>query len=124
MYTATVSNSSRVLTGKEKVQAIDTQDCVRLDKATQEHPEGVIIDINYWVVLDVHNDNAEDKDYQQYIFTDKDGTRYVTGSTTLWSTYENIEKAMAGESEPWKIKVFRKPSRNRAGKDFITCSIV
>lgn len=123
-YEVKVSQSSRELTGKQKIQAKDTADCVRLDKATQENPSGVLIDIDYWVKLDIHNEHSEDKDYSNYVLVDKDGTRYVTGSNTFWTTFANIWSDMFNEEEEWKLKVFRLPSRNRAGKDFITCSIV
>lgn len=122
-YEVKVAESSKELTGKQKIQSKDTADCVRLDKATQENPN-VLIDIDYWVRLEIHNENSEDKDYDNYVLVDKDGTRYVTGSKTFWTTFMNIWSDMKSESEPWKLKVFRLPSRNRAGKDFITCSII
>lgn len=122
MYEVNIIESSRQLTGKEKVQIIDTSDCIKLDKATQV--EAVLIDPDYYATLEVHNDKATDPVYNTYIVVDKNGTRYSTGSTSFWTSFINIMKAMAEETEPWTLKVYRLPSRNREGKDFITCSVI
>lgn len=122
MYEVNIIESSRQLTGKEKVQIIDTSDCIKLDKATQV--EAVLIDPDYYATLEVHNDKASDPVYNTYIVVDKNGTRYSTGSTSFWTSFINIMKAMAEETEPWMLKVYRLPSRNREGKDFITCSVI
>lgn len=122
MYEVNIIESSRQLTGKEKVQIIDTSDCIKLDKATQV--EAVLIDPDYYATLEVHNDKASDPVYNTYIVVDKNGTRYSTGSTSFWTSFINIMKAMAEETEPWTLKVYRLPSRNREGKDFITCSVI
>ena len=70
-----------------------------------------------------------DKDYANYVVVDKDGTRYVTGSTSFWNTFMNIWDEMCdlegdGNAEPWSLKVYRRDSKNRAGKQFITCSVM
>ena len=77
-YSVTIKEVSKDLTHKERVQITDLTDCVKLDKATQEGP--VLIDFDYYAVLDIHNEKADDKDYQNYVVADKNGTRYSTGS--------------------------------------------
>ena len=121
-YSVTVKEVSTDLTHKERVQITDLTDCVKLDKATQEGP--VLIDLDYYAVLDIHNEKSDDKDYQNYVVVDKNGTRYSTGSKSFFNTLVDICDEMAGSDEEWQIKAYRKPSKNRAGKDFITCSIV
>lgn len=123
-YSVTVKAVSKGLTHKERVQITDLTDCVKLDKATQEGP--VLIDLDYYAVLDIHNEKANDKDYQNYVVADKNGTRYSTGSKSFFNSLVDIcdEMADSDEDEEWKIKAYRKPSKNREGKDFITCSIV
>lgn len=121
-YEVKVAEVSRELTGKQKIQLKDTTDCVRLDKATQEG--AVLIDVDFWAELEIHNEKSDDKDYKNYVVVDKDGTRYVTGSESFWSAFRNIFDDMAGSDESWQLKVYRMPSKNRQGKDFITCSIV
>lgn len=126
-YSVNVVSTSKDLSPKEKVMIKDTTDCVRMDEATQE--SAVIIDVDYWAELSVHNEKAEDKDYANYVVVDKNGTRYVTGSTSFWNTFMNIWDEMCDlegdeKSEPWSLKVYRRDSKNRAGKQFITCSVM
>lgn len=121
-YSATVVEVSKELTHKERVQLQDTTSAVRLDKATQEMP--VLIDVDFYAVLSIHNEKAEDKDYNNYIVVDKNGTRYVTGSESFWNTFVDIMSEMAGSDEEFQIKAYRSESKNYSGKSFITCEIV
>lgn len=121
-YEVKVRVTSKQLTAKERIQLKDTTDAIKLDKATQEGE--VIIDVDYYAELEIHNDKSDDKDYDNYVIVAKDGQRYVTGSPSLWSSFLNIYNEMENETEPWAIKVYRMPSKNREGKDFLTCSII
>lgn len=121
-YNVTVAEVSKDLTHKERVQLQDTTSAIRLDKATQE--EAVLIDPDFWAVLDIHNEKSSDKDYKNYIIVDKSGQRYVTGSQSFWSSFNDIMQEMAGSGESFQIRAYRSPSKNRPGKDFITCEIV
>lgn len=121
-YTVTVVETSKELTGKQKIQLKDTTDCVRLDHATLEG--NVIIDVDFWAELAIHNEKSDDKDYTNYVVVDKSGVRYVTGSEAFWSAFRNIFDDMSNCDEEWSLKVYRKPSKNRQGKDFITCSVL
>lgn len=121
-YNVTVAEVSKELTHKERVQLQDTTSAIKLDKATQE--EAVLINPSYWAVLDIHNEKSQDKDYKNYIIVDKDGTRYVTGSQSFWSSFNSIMEEMEGSDEQYSIRAYRSPSKNRPGKDFITCEIV
>ena len=126
-YSVNVTATSRDLSPKERVMIKDTTDCVRLNDAVQE--SAVIIDVDYWAELSVHNEKSEDKDYPNYVVVDKDGTRYVTGSSSFWNTFMNIWDEMCdlegdGNAEPWLLKVYQRDSKNRAGKQFITCSVM
>lgn len=121
-YTVSVVETSKELTGKQKIQLKDTTDCVRLDQATLEG--NVIIDVDFWAELAIHNEKSDDKDYTNYVVVDKSGIRYVTGSEAFWSAFRNIFDDMSECGEEWTLKVYRKPSKNRQGKDFITCSVL
>lgn len=121
-YSVQVKEVSKELTHKEKVQITDLTDCVKLDKATQEG--SVLIDLDFYAVLDIHNEKSDDKDYVNFVIVDKDGTRYSTGSKSFFNNLVDICEEMEDSDEEWKIKAYRKPSKNREGKDFITCSIV
>lgn len=123
-YKATIADSSRELTAKERVKFKDITDAVKLDLATQDGE--VIIKPEMFVVLDIHNEKAKgDKDYKNYVVVDADGTKYTTGSNSFWNSFMNIyAEMMASNETDWEIKAYRVPSRNYAGKDFITCAIL
>ena len=125
-YSAKVSFTSKEVSARERIKLKDTGNYTRLDEATQI--EDVIIDLDYYAILDVHNEKAQsgDKDYQQVITVDKNGTYYSTGSTSYLHALEDIlsELEYEGDSGEISIRVYRRPSKNRTGKDFITCSLV
>lgn len=121
-YKVTITSVSRELSVKERIQLKDLSDTVKLDKATQVEP--VTINVDYYATLDIHNEKSDDKDYKNYVVVDKDGTRYVTGSQSFITAFENIVDEIGGEEIDLAIKVYRLPSKNREGKEFITCSLV
>lgn len=121
-YSVQILTTSKELSAKERIQLKDTTDSIKLDKATQTAE--VIIDVDMFAELLVHNDKADDKEYNTYVIVDKDGTRYTTGSPSFWSSFMNIYEEMKDETEAWELKVYRMPSKNREGKDFLTCSVI
>lgn len=121
-YSVKIVEASKQLSAKEKLQLIDTTDAIKLDKATQVEP--VNINVDYYAELSIHNEKADDKDYANYVIVDKSGERYVTGSPSFWSAFVNIFEVMEESDEEWTLKVYRMPSKNREGKDFITCSVI
>lgn len=121
-YSVSVIESSKELSAKERVACKDTTGCTGLDDAT--HLDDVIIEPDFWVRLSVHNEKSKDKDYEKFIIVAKDGTRYVTGSKSFVSAFMDIVSEMDGTGEEYAIKVYRMPSKNYSGKEFLTCSIV
>lgn len=121
-YEAKIVDSSRELTAKEKIQMKDTTDAIRLDEATKE--KALIIKPVDYAVVSIHNEQSENKDYEVYVLIDKDGQRYVTGSEAFFSSFKNIWDEMCGEEEEWELNIYRMPSKNYTGRDFITCSIL
>ena len=127
MYKAKVSESSRELTAKEKIMLKDTSNAFSLDEMTQEaqfNNEKLILNIDYYVTVDVHNDKADDKDYQQFILVDKEGKKYYTGSTSFINNFIDIFEELTEAGEEVTIEIYRKESKNYKGKEFITCSVV
>lgn len=121
-YKVEIKDASVELTKKQKIMLKDTTGAMKLDVATQEGP--VLINPALWAILDIHNEKSSNPDYFNYIVIDKDGSKYVTGSESFWSTFYDIWADMQGEEEDWSIRVYRSPSKNYTGKDFLTCSIV
>lgn len=124
-YSVKVVESSKELTKKETVMFKDLSDAVNLSEFIDEHEGAVMIDVESWVELAIHNEKAKDgqnKDYTNYVVVDKNGTRYYTGSESFWSSFIDIWCDMNDSTEEWSLKVYKKQSKGK--KDFITCSVM
>ena len=124
-YSVKVVESSKELTKKETVMFKDLSDAVNLSEFIDEHDGAVMVDVESWVVLSIHNEKAKDgqnKDYTNYVVVDKNGTRYYTGSESFWSSFKDIWCEMSDSTEEWSLKVYKKQSKGK--KDFITCSVM
>lgn len=121
-YSVAIAETNKELSAKERIKLKDTSDAVKLDEATKD--ESVIITPVAFAVLDIHNEKSDNKDYKNYIIEDANGTKYVTGSESFWTSFVDIYNEMADETEPWQIKAYRLPSKNYKGKEFLTCSII
>lgn len=123
-YSVKILNSTKEISVKEKIAIKDTTNAIGLDEATNEGE--VIIDYDYHVILSVHNEKSDNKDYNKTVVVAKDGTRYVTGSESFTTTLDDIVDEMidAGEGDNIVIKVYRRDSKNYKGKQFITCSLI
>lgn len=121
-YTVSIKEASEQLTAKQRISLKDTTSALKLDEVTQA--ENVQIFPVLYAVLNIHNDKSDNPDYENYIVVDKSGKKYVTGSASFWDSFMNIASEMEGENEDWGIEVYRIPSKNYKGKEFITCKII
>lgn len=121
-YKANLVMTSREISAKERIQLKDTTDAIRLDEATAEG--AVIIKPVLYAQLHVVNENSDSGEYENYIFVDDTGEKYVTGSSSLWRSFIDIAEEMEESDEEWAVKIYRVPSKNYKGKDFLTCSII
>ena len=127
-YRVTLTETSKELTVKEKIQMKDTTSAQSLDQLTleaQQTGDRVIIDVDFWCKLEIYNEKSDDKNYVNFIVVDKDAKKYITGSNSFITSFLNMATEMleAGEDD-FKIEVYRVQSKNYKGKDFITCSIL
>ena len=120
-YKVEIKESSKELTARERISLKDTTNAIKLDEALAE--DNVIITPVDYAILGIHNEKADDKDYENYIIVDKDGTKYITGSTSFWSSFIEIYEEMKDEDEEYSILAYRVESKNYKGKYFLTCSI-
>lgn len=126
-YTATIVESSRELTAKERVMYKDLGNAVQMvdfAHTANENDGKAIIDFADYVVVNVHNDATEDKDYTNYLIIDKQGNKYYTGSSSFWNAFINIYNEMKDSEEEWAIQLNLLPSKNYKGKEILTCSLV
>lgn len=120
-YKVEIKESSKELSARERISLKDTTNAIRLDEALADGTL-TITPVDY-AILGIHNEKADDKDYENYIILDKSGTKYVTGSTSFWSSFIEIYEEMQLENEEYSILAYRVESKNYKGKYFLTCSI-
>ena len=120
-YKVEIKESSKELSARERISLKDTTNAIKLDEALAEG--NVIITPVDYAILGIHNEKAEDKDYENYIIVDKSGTKYVTGSSSFWNSFIEIYEEMKDEDEEYSILAYRVESKNYKGKYFLTCSI-
>lgn len=118
-YSAKIINASKEISKKEQVQLKDTGDCVQLDTVCNEP---VLIDVDFYVVLQIHNENSDTKDYDKLVIKDKNGTKYITGSHAFMTSFLDIMNEMEDCDEEFQIKAYKLPSKNFS-QPFLTCSV-
>lgn len=125
MFNVIVSETLKELTKKDLLQLKDLSDAVKLDQATQEYVTGayIIADVKNIVSLNLVSDDPQNpQEYAKTIIVDADGNRYVTGSYSFARRAWEIAKEMDGE--PFGLRVYRRPSKNYAGREFLSCSVI
>ena len=124
-----IIETTHELTARERILMKDTTNARKIDEVVDEYRDNgetlVITPVDY-VVLQIHNEKSKDrKDYNNYLIIADDGAKYVTGSPSFWNSFKEIWDEMKAESdEPFQIEIYKVPSKNYNGKDFITCSII
>jgi hypothetical protein len=122
-YTCKIIESNGEFDAYERVMCKDLGDAIPLDDATLQGP--VVIEYEKHLILGIHNEKSEDKDYEKCVVIDPEGRKFVCGGATFRRELENIvaDLSDAGIISGFNIKVYRKASNNYKGKDFITCSL-
>ena len=121
-YSVKIVYASKELSSRDRVAVKDTTNAIAIDDATKDSP--LVIAIDYYVELAIHNEKSEDKDYKKYVVVDKTGNKFVTGSESFFTAMLEIMEEMSDSGENFEIQVYRMPSKNYKGKEFLTCSIV
>lgn len=125
-YEVKIVESSRDLTAKEKIAYRDFGNAIKMDEELTDESSLLIAPADY-VVLDIHNEKAKgNKDYRKYIVIDTAGNKFVTGSESFYTRFIEIFETMKEDApnEEYQIQCYKKPSKNYAGKSFISCSLV
>lgn len=124
-YKVTIINSSKDLTVREKIKYRDVSAHIKLDEATAENP--LVISYDFDIELQVHNEfSKDDKDYTKFVIVDTAGTAYQTGSRSFITALRDILDLLKESGEDTHgvdIEVYQMPSKNRQGKNFITCTL-
>lgn len=126
----THSDDIDITNKRQVVRLKDTVDCLPIDQALADNSDGLLIDVESWVKLGVHNENARnDKDYTVLKLIATDGLTYKTGSKAFIDSFEDIwyevqEDIPVDQQEPISIKVFSRDSKNYPGKSVYMCRLV
>ena len=126
-YEVKIVDASKNLSAKEKIAMKDTTNAFSLDEVIDQTPDGkLIIDVDFYVVLDVHNEKSDNVDYSKFVLVDKDGKKYVTGSEPFFTSFKGIwdEMQLDESGEKWELICYKMESNNYKGKQFLTCSIM
>lgn len=120
-----IIETSMELTHKEKVMLKDTSRAIKLDEVCDDGNKIQIKPTGY-ARLSVHNEKADNPDYEQTLVIDESGEKYITGSASFWRSFNEIWEEMvsdADDSEEWSLIIYKKDSKNYKGKQFLTCFI-
>ncbi len=132
-YKASVKESSKELTAREKLMMCDTSNAISLDTAIDDATDSPLVFApSAYAVIGIHNERVKQKDgetprkdYDVYVVMDADGNKYVTSSSSFFNSFIDIWDTMGGtDHEPYEIEVYKQESKNYKGKSFITCSII
>lgn len=122
-YNVSIIESSKELTARERIKYKDTSAATKLDDAVTPDTSLMLTPVAY-MVLGIHNEKSNNKDYKNYLIVDKAGNAYVTGSESFFTSFLDIWQEMADEDEEYTIEVYKLESKNYNGKFFLTCTIV
>ena len=126
-YKVTIEYSAKELTAKEKIQLKDITDSYSLDSLTQESEnKSVIIIVSNVVVLNVHNEKAENTNYSKLVIIDNEGNKFTSSSNSLTEKVCDIIDDLKDidYTDDITLKIYRKDSKNFKGKQFLTCSLM
>ena len=126
-YTATITESSREFSAKERVMFKDlgnAESMIDFAKAAIEQGGKAIIDVADYAIISIHNEATDDVDYTNYLLIAKNGNKYYTGSQSFWNSFINIYNEMKDSDEEWGVELNLLPSKNYKGKEILTCSLV
>lgn len=124
-YTAEITNSSRELSARDKIYFKDMSNHVRIDTEVENNENNLEIEVADFVEVDIHNDMADTPDYSVLVIIGSDGTTFRTGSESLKQAFLDMFYDMRAESEePFKIRCYSVPSKNRDKATFLKCSII
>lgn len=119
-YTTAIIETSRQLKAIERVRIKDISNSLKLNSVIDT--ESLTIDFDYYVKLQVHNESADNTDYEVYVVADKNGTTYYTSSPSFMQSLYDVLEEMEGETG-WGLEVYKVKSKNQANNPFIKCTV-
>lgn len=123
-YNVTIINAMNDLSAKDRIRVKKANTtAIKLDEVTDGENSFVIERVDNFAHLKIHNDHAENPDYEVLVIFNGDQA-YATGSTAFMNSFFDIVDEMKDEPGEWGIECFKIPSRNYKGKFILTCNII
>lgn len=123
-YSAEITNSSMELNARGKIYYKDMSNHIRLDTVIADNDNEVIIDVQDFVEVHIHNEKADTTDYDVLVIVSEDKS-YRTGSESFKQAFLDMFYDIRAETEePFKIRCYSVPSKNRDKTTFLKCSIM
>lgn len=122
-FKVTIDECTKELDVRERIKLKDFTDAVSFDSLITDGTP-LTVEVAYIAQLSIHNEHSHgDHDYKKTMVVDTAGTKYHTGSSSFLNAISDIRDELleAGETGPFTIEVFKKPSNNYKDKSFITC---
>lgn len=127
-YSATITDSSREFTPKERVMFKDLGNAISMNNFAEESEavggKAIIETVKDFCVVSIHNEQADHTDYDVYVLIDAKGEKYYTSSEPFWNSFMDIYAEMKECDEQWGIQLNLLPSKKYAGKKVLTCSLI
>lgn len=117
----TLTYANCELSAREKIKMKDISD----SRPISELQTGDIITVDVWALVQIHNENLEEPDYQNLIIKTPQGEKYHTSSNSFFLSLDNIQSELdnAGDIGAFDIRIIKKQSKNNSGQ-FLTCALV
>lgn len=117
----TLTYANCELSAREKIKMKDISD----SRPISEMQTGDIITVDVWGLVQVHNENLDDPDYQNLIIKTSQGEKFHTSSNSFFLSLDDIQSELdsAGETGSFDIRIVKKQSKNNSGQ-FLTCALV
>lgn len=127
MYKATIKESSKQLSARERIKYRDEANVISIDELMNMEEE-VIITPDFYLVVQIETDEVKNHDgvldYEKIVVVDKSGKAYSSGSQSLRESFVDIFEEMSGEDEEYQVQFIAIESKNYKDKSFYKTVII
>lgn len=127
MYKATIKESSKQLSARERIKYRDEANVISIDELMNMEEE-IIITPDFYLVVQIETDEVKNHDgvldYEKIVVVDKSGKAYSSGSESLRESFVDIFEEMSGEDEEYQVQFIAIESKNYKDKSFYKTVII